>query len=97
MNTQRNINDIIRIGDFGIATDEYNFILYEILTVQKEDSKNHGKEYLANPTYHSTFTRVIDKILSTTEKNLWPNLDDILKSHKEILNYIEQLEKLPTR
>lgn len=97
MSTKRNVDSVLKIGNFGIATDEYNFIVYEILTVKKKNSKNYGKEYLVNPTYHHTFTRVMDEILSTTEKNLWPDLDAILKSHKEIVSYVEQLEKLPTR
>ena len=52
----------IRLGKYILSADEYCFSLSEVAAVTDTDSKNLGKEYLRNTTYHSTLGQVATKL-----------------------------------
>ncbi|QQK88444.1 hypothetical protein [Providencia phage PSTRCR_114] len=52
----------IRFGNYLLSADDYCFHLSEVAVITNEDSKNFGKEYLRNTTYHSTLEQVANKL-----------------------------------
>lgn len=52
----------VRFGNYLLSADEYCFHLSEVAVVTDEDSKNFGKEYLRNTTYHRTLGQVANKL-----------------------------------
>lgn len=48
----------VRFGNYLLSGDEYCFHLSEVAVVTNEDSKNFGKEYLRNTTYHASIQQV---------------------------------------
>jgi len=84
----------VRIGDYVIETDAYNWIVRKMATVKDEESKNYGKEYEAWVTYHATLHQVADKILDDINKKYWDNVGLILSSHELVLSKLDELIKL---
>ena len=57
----------MRIGKYDISADKYQFILSEVKinTTIKDGvkGKNYGEEQLVNPSYHTSWNGVINKLI----------------------------------
>jgi hypothetical protein len=75
----------MRIGKYNIRADNHQFILEESTTVKDEKSKNFGSETLVNPSFHTSWGGLIDKLIkleamtAVNEANGMQGATDIFK------------------
>ena len=89
----------VRIGDYVVFTDPYNFMVGYIDTIKGEGNfaakeENIGKEYMAELTYHATLKQAISHILTDQQLQHFTDLTVVLKKHDEVLANLDRLQNL---
>jgi hypothetical protein len=99
----------IRIGDYVIYTDAYNFMVVKIATVTGErgivseentgriglaKEENIGKEYADTITYHATLQQAVSHVLTDQQLQNIENLTFVLKKHHAVLDNLSRLKNL---
>lgn len=79
---------MIKINEkYYIDSDSLQYILIEKTTVQKEDSKNYGKEIFKNIGYYGTLESLKKSLLEKEIKDnikLLNNIDKVIEIKKEL-------------
>ena len=89
---EEKIKECIIVGDYAVSSDMYQFIVYDILEIQ--DGDNKGRNRLSNPSYHATMDRIVEELLQRGEKDNIPDIDRILKSHRDVVERLSILIKI---
>lgn len=81
---------MIKITDkYYLDTDSCNYILIEKSIVQKEDSKNYGKETFKNIAYYGTIENLYNGLIEKEIKEnveLLNNIEKVIEIKNEILS-----------
>lgn len=81
---------MIKITDkYYLDTDSCNYILIEKSIVQKEDSKNYGKETFKNIAYYGTIENLYNGLIEKEIKEnveLLNNIEKVIEMKNEILS-----------
>lgn len=75
---------------YYLDTDSCNYILMEKTIVQKEDSKNYGKEVFKNIAYYGSVESLYKGII---EKEIKENIE-LLNNIEKIIEIKDELEKV---
>jgi hypothetical protein len=89
----------IRIGNYVVFTDPYNFMVGYIDTIKGEGNfaakeENIGKEYISELTYHATLKQAVAHILNEQQLQHFTELTVVLKKHDEVLANLDRLQNL---
>ena len=74
---------------YYLDTDSCNYILIEKSIVQKEDSKNYGKETFKNIAYYGTIENLYNGLIEKEIKEnveLLNNIEKVIEMKNEILS-----------
>jgi hypothetical protein len=86
---------MIRIKDYIIDSDEYQYTVYSVKVCQDKESKNYGKEYQTARGYYSSLSGALEGVLRSYQRKIVKENDLTLeKAIKEFKTLQEEFKAL---